>query len=127
VKHSNIICRYSKVYHLSEITVAFINYGADKGPTHTTMWRPVGQRALSRYRILKFLASSFRLDSIILTEGSILEDLGVTSPIITVSLDYWVTEGRGEGKCTTNYLGYCCQLLAMRFPTISRGSYLDVL
>jgi hypothetical protein len=52
------------------------------------MWGPVSQGAPIRYRILKFLASFFRLDSATLTEDSILGDLGVTSPIIVGSLDY---------------------------------------
>lgn len=35
------------------------------------------------YRILKFVVGSFRLDSVLLTEGSILRDLGITWLIIT--------------------------------------------
>jgi len=34
------------------------------------------------YRILKFVIASFRVDSILLTEGSILRDLGLTLLVI---------------------------------------------
>jgi hypothetical protein len=88
VKHSNTISRYSKAYHLSEITVAFINYGADKGPIHHNVvtCESGGPQQVQDTKIsCKFF---FRSDSTILTEGSILGDLGVTPPIIIGSLDY---------------------------------------
>jgi len=53
--------------------------------------------ACLRYRILKFVMASFRVDSIFLTEGSILRDLGLTWLVII-------------GRHLTDHLHHCCRV-----------------
>jgi hypothetical protein len=124
VKHSNIICRYSKAYHLSKIRVALITYGADNSPTHTTMWGPVGQWALSRYRILnscKFFQTGFLYSNRRQYSGR--SGYNFTN-------NYWkpwLLSHRRRGSVQLVIWGTAINSLPMRFPTFSSGSYLDAL
>jgi hypothetical protein len=60
--------------------------GVEKAPADLVAWRgPVVKEGPNTYRLLKFIVGSFRMDSILLTEGFVLdsccETFGVTSLI----------------------------------------------
>ena len=83
----------------------FVSSGVDKAPADPGCQRGGGQM----YRILKFVVGSCRLDSVFLTGGSTLRDVGVTSPIII--------GGRQVLNCAggTRFLHHCVYPVHLMF------------